>query len=110
MARVRDDREEKALTRGLILEVLQAAVDRERGDSESLETYVDEDLIFLKVGRRYPQTREMLRGNLFYLCDKNFVKQKKIRVGRTESLMWRITAAGTDLLESNSTDVGVSVE
>lgn len=110
MARIREDREAKALTRGLILEVLQASVDRERGDDESMATYVDEDLVYLKVGRRYPQTREMLRGNLYYLCDKKYAKFREVRVGREKNLMWRITAAGTDLLEGNATDVGVHVE
>lgn len=110
MARIRDDREEKFATRGLILEMLQAAVERERGGGESPETYVDEDLLYLKIGRRYPQTREMLRGNLYYLQDKGYVKQKRVRVGRTESLMWRITASGTDVLEGNARDAGVHVE
>lgn len=110
MARIRDDRDSKALTRGMILELLQASVDRERGDGESLATYVDEDLIHLMVGRRYPQTREMLRGNLYYLSDKGFVKFRTVRVGREQSLMWRINAAGTDLLEGNASDVGVHVE
>jgi hypothetical protein len=94
----------------MILEVLQAAIERERGDRESIETYLDEDLLYLKVGRRYPQTREMLRGNLYYLLDKEYVKQKRVRVGKTESLMWRITAAGTDLLEGNIRDAGVHIE
>lgn len=110
MAKLRDEREEKALTRGLILEVLQASVDRERGDEENVATYLDEDVIYLKIGRRYPQTREMMRGHLFYMKDKEYVKFREVRVGKSKSLMWRITARGTDLLEGNVADAGVHVE
>ncbi len=110
MARIREDREEKALTRGMILEILQASVDRERGDEESIATYLDEDVIVLKVGRRYPQTREMIRGHLYYMQDKGYVKFREVRVGREKTLMWRITANGTDLLEGNKTDPGIHIE
>jgi hypothetical protein len=89
---------------------LQAAVERERGNEESQETYIDEDLLYLKTGRRYPQTREMLRGNLYYLRDKGYVKLRRVRIGRAESLMWRITASGTDLLEGNIVDPGVHIQ
>lgn len=106
----RENRERSQITRGMILAVLQAAVDRERGDQEDPSTYVDEDLIYLKVGRRYPQTREMMRGELYYLRDKGYVKFRTVDVGAHRSLMWRITAAGTDVLEGTASDPGVEIE
>lgn len=108
--RDRDDREQSHLSRGMILEVLQSAVDRERGDAESPSTYIDEALIYSKVGRRYPQTRAMLRGELYYLRDKGYVKFKEVSVGAQKSLMWRILACGTDLVEETKTDPGVRFE
>lgn len=108
--RDKDDREQSQLSRGMILEVLQAVVDRERGDREAPSTYAAEELIYTKVARRYPQTIEMLRGELYYLRDKGYVKFKEVPVGSKKSLMWRITACGTDLLEGTKTDAGVNVD
>ena len=110
MARRSGKAEEHILARGMILQLLQAAVNRERGDKESFSTYVDEDLVYMKVGRRYPQTRETLRGHLYYLRDKGYARFHEVTVGREKSLMWRITADGTDLLDGIKTDPGVCIE
>lgn len=105
----RDEREENHLIRGYALEILDAAASRERGDEDSPSTYVDEEIIFLKAGRRYPQTKEMLRRHLYYLYEKGYAKFKEVKVGAKKSLLWRITAAGTDLLDGTRDDPGVHV-
>ena len=105
----REHREENHLVRGYALGVLDAAASRERGDEESPSTYVDEELLFVKVGRRYPQTKETLRKHLYYLYEKGYAKFKQVKVGSKLSLMWRITAAGTDLLDWTKEDPGVYV-
>ena len=108
--RGKENRERSQLTRGTILEALQAAVDRERGDSESPSTYMDETLLYAVVAPRYPQTMEMLRGELYYLRDKGYVKFTEVKIGAKKSLMWRITAAGTDIYQGTKEDPGVAVE
>ena|SRR3990167_9341990 len=108
--RAKDNRERSQLTRACILEALQAAVDRERGDKESPSTYVDESLLYAVVGPRFPQTLEMLRGELYYLRDKGYVKFKEVKIGAKKSLMWRVTACGTDLVEETKEDPGVRFE
>ena len=89
MARIlKEQREENHLVRGYALEVLDAAASRERGNEENPSTYVDEELLFVKVGRRYPQTKEMLRKHLYYLYEKGYTKFKEVKVGSKKSLMW----------------------
>lgn len=104
-------REETHLARGMILAALKAATNLPRGDEENISNYLDETVIYAKVGRRYPQTREMLRGHLFYLKDKGYVDLHEVKIGsRDRAFMWRITAVGIDLLDGTLNDPGVTVD
>lgn len=104
-------REEAHLSRGMILAVLKASLNLARGDQENIANYLDETVIYAKVGRRYPQTREMLRGHLFYLKDKGYVDFHEVKIGsQGRAFMWRITAGGIDLLDGTYNDPGVQIE
>ncbi len=96
--------------RGFLLHVLQAQVNRDRGDKEDFSSYLDEDVIYLQIGRRYPQTREMMRGHLYYLYDRRYAKFHEVKVAGKKFLLWRITADGTDVLDGVKDDRGVQVE
>jgi len=108
--RHQENREESYIVRGRILEALQAQVDRERNDQEGTETYLDEDLLYVMVAKRYPQLRSKFRGELYYLKDMDCVKLKEVKVGAEKSLMWRITAKGRDVLDGTAQLAGVVVD
>ena len=105
-----DNREQSHVVRGRILEALQAQVDRERGDEQSPSTYLDEDLLYIAVAKRYPMLRSKFRGELYYLRDEECVKFKELKVGSGKYLMWRITARGRDVLDGTIAHRGISVD
>lgn len=98
---------EAALVRAAILDVLDAHAKREPGGDESVSTFLLEEVIYLKVGRLYPQARGDLRSHLTYLEDRGYVKPRS--VSGEAAVMWRITAEGVDILEGVKTDSGVRV-
>jgi hypothetical protein len=99
---------EAALARAAVLDILDAHAKRDPGDDENVSTYLIEDVIYLKVGRRYPQSRGDLRAHLSYLEDRGYVKSRT--VAGEQAVMWRITAEGVDILEGAKTDAGVNVQ
>lgn len=105
-----EEREESALVRGRILEELYDKARLERGNDEDISTYLDEALLYSRVGRRFPQFLRQLRIELFYLRDRGYVKFREVKTGRKKSLLWRITADGIDLLQGVKEDSGVHVE
>ncbi|SRR5581483_2901319 len=110
MAKATERQTESRMIRGTLLQILHAQVMRERGDEEGLSTYLHEDVIYLKIARRFPQTREMMRGHLYYLRDRNYVKFRDLNIDGKKSLMWRITADGIDVIDGSREDRGIYVE
>ena len=101
--------DESALSRGYILDILDAQAKRDRGNEEDIHTYLIEDVVYLKVGRRFPQSRETMRSHLYYLRDRGYAKCRNVE-GEKNALMWRITADGVDVIEGVKSDKGVLID
>ncbi len=99
------------IVRRALLEILQDAVNRHRDRGDDISTYTAEAVLQSTLSLRgFPLPMERVRGHLFYLKDKNCVKFRETKVGRDKYISWRITAAGTDVLEGVTSDPGIASE
>ena len=106
-----DSNAENPLIRRALLELLQSAVNRHRDKGDGVSTYVTESVLQSQLALRgYPLPLERLRGQLFYLRDKDFVKLRETRAGVLRYMLWRITAAGTDVIEGSIAVPGIAGE
>lgn len=105
------DAAENPLIRRHLLEILQDAVNRQRGPGDDITTYVAESLLQRMLSLRgFALPMERMRGQLYWCKDKGYAKFRETRVGLQKFIAWRITATGSDVLEGTTADRGVAGE
>jgi hypothetical protein len=101
---------ENPVIRGDLLQLLQDAVNRHRGPGDDIRTYVGEPVLQrLLALRNLPLPIERMRGQLYWLRDRGYVRSSETHVGASIYLAWRITDRGSDVLDRVQTDPAVVV-
>ncbi len=96
------------LVRRYLLLILDAKRTSERDRDDDPSTYVAEAVLQLQLRKMgVPMLLSALRGELYYLFDKNLVKFHRAKVGREHYFSWRITAEGVDVVQGTRDVPGV---